>query len=120
VIIYPLVKYYGIVGAAVATTVPSFFSTMWVAGKLVKISGWNRRGFARCFSSPALGGAAAAAAGAGLKYGSTIDFGVPLNLAAAISLCALVYCATLLCADSLQKRRLIPAWLEMARSVVTG
>jgi len=120
VIIYPLVKYYGIVGAAVATTVPSFFSTMWVVGRLVKVTGWNRRGFVRCLSSPALGGVAAGAAGLALKCGSTIDFAVPLNLAAGISLCVAVYGATLLCADGLSKRRLIPAWLEMARSVVTG
>jgi O-antigen/teichoic acid export membrane protein len=120
IIIYPLVKYFGIIGAAVATTVPSFFSTMWVVGRLVKISGWNRWEFARCLSSPALGGAAAAAAGAILKYGSAINFSTPLNLAAGVSLCAFVYCAALFFADSLQKRRLIPAWLEMARSAVTG
>lgn len=120
VIIYPLVKYYGIIGAAVATTVPSFFSTTWVAGRLIKICGWNRKAFAGCFSSPALGGAAAAAVGVVLKYGSSIDFGAPVNLVAGISLCAFVYAVAVFFATNLQKRRLIPAWVEMARNVVTG
>jgi lipopolysaccharide exporter len=120
VIIYPSTKYLGIAGAALATTVPSFFHTTWVADRLIKLCGWNRKEFAGCFSSPAVGAAAAAAVGVALKYGSSINFDTPLNLTAGVLLCALTYSVAFLLADNLSKRSLLPTVREMVRSVVTG